>query len=98
MNRRQNGSSRTKGPICGRAFRFSEGESGGLPHGGFGFGGLGHDAELLHQAQGVPVDMPFHHLSANEPRDSYARDGELLSRRRNPTQFASMFTPAGPRR
>ncbi len=69
----------------------------GLPYGGFGFGRkLRNDAELLHKAQSVPVDIAFCHLAATEAGDAYSGDGELLPRWRNPAEIAFMGTPTGP--
>src|SRR6266852_2783486 len=64
--------------------------------GGFGFGELRDDAELLHKAQSVPVDPAFYHLAAREAGDADPGDGELLPRGRNPAEIAFMGTPAGP--
>src|SRR5258707_11175943 len=67
-----------------------------LRSGGFGFGGLRDDAELLHKAQSVPVDPAFRHLAVREAGNGYPGDSELLPRWRNPAQIAFMGTPTGP--
>src|SRR6266704_178113 len=64
--------------------------------GGFGFGELRDDAELLHKAQSIPVDPAFYHLATREAGDADPGDGELLPRGRNPAEIAFMGTPAGP--
>lgn len=45
---------------------------------GFGFSQLGDGAELLRQAQSIPVDPTFCHLSANEADDGYSGYAKLL--------------------
>ncbi len=90
-----------EGPTCGRAFRFIEGKWGRLPCGGgggldFGFGEFRDDAELLHKAQSVPVDVAFRQLAVQEASDGHAGDGELLSGGGNPVEIPFVRTVTGP--
>jgi hypothetical protein len=62
-----------------------------------GFGGeLGDDAELLHEAQSVPVDIAFRQLAVQEASDGHAGDGERLSGRGNAVEIAFVGTVARP--
>jgi hypothetical protein len=72
------------------------GKSGRLVCGGFGFAEFRNDAELLHKAQGVPVDPALRHLAASEASDAYPGDVELFPRWCNPAEIASMGTLTGP--
>src|SRR6266850_1150281 len=63
---------------------------------GFGFDEFRGDAELLHQAQSVPVDIAFGQLAVREAGDGHSGDGELLPRWRNPAEIAFMGTVTGP--
>jgi hypothetical protein len=68
----------------------------GLRLRGFGFGELRDDAELLHKAQRVPVDIGFRYLAVREAANGYSGDGELLPGWRNPAEITFMGTAAGP--
>jgi len=69
----------------------------GLPYGGFGFGRkLRNDAELLHKAQSVPVDIAFRYLAVGEAADSDSGNGEVLPGWGNPAEIPFMGTVAGP--
>jgi len=72
----------------------------GLPccGGRFGLSQFGHDAELQHQAQSIPVDPAFRHLSANEADDAYSGHSELLPRWRDSIEIALMGAAASPAR
>ena len=69
----------------------------GASGGGLGFGGeLRDDAELLHHAQSVPVDVAFRQLAVQEASDGHAGDGELLSGGGNAVEIAFVGTVTGP--
>jgi len=81
-----------EGPTCGRAswlhaLRLNEQLEDALPCGGGGDGlGLrgefGDDAELLHEAESVPVDIAFDHLVVREADGGRAGEcGGRLHRR-----------------
>ena len=56
-------------------------ESRRLPCGGsdgFGSAEFGNDAELLHEAQRIPIDIALEHFAVREAGDAYAGDVELL--------------------
>jgi hypothetical protein len=69
---------------------------GGLPSSGFGFGKFGDDAELLHEAEGVPIDVAFRQLAVRQAGNGDAGDVDLLPGWRNPVEFAFMSTATGP--
>ena len=78
----------------GKLGRLPCGAGGG---GGLGFGGeLGDDAELLHEAQSVPVDIAFRYLAVHESSDGHAGDGELLSGGGHPVEIPFVGTVTGP--
>src|SRR5260370_35385334 len=65
--------------------------------GGLGFGSeLGDDAELLHHAQSVPVDIAFRQSAVHEASDGHAGDGELLSGGGNPVEIPFVGAVTGP--
>src|SRR5260370_21928654 len=75
------------------------GEPGQLPYGGLGFGSGGElrdDAELLREAQSVPVDEAFRYLAVRDASDGHAGDGDLLPRWRNAVEITFMGASAGP--
>jgi hypothetical protein len=84
----------------GRAFWWIRGTTGPLPRGsggeGFGLGGLLDDAELLHEAESVPVDEAFGDLAVGDASDGDTGDGELLVGCGNSVQITFMSTAAGP--
>jgi len=87
--------------VSDRAFRFFLGEPGRLPCGGGRYclgsvGELRDDAELLHEAQSVPVDIAFHDLAVRDTSDGHAGDGDVLPRRRNAVEITFMGASAGP--
>ena len=62
-----------------------------------GFGSkLRDDAELLHKAQSVPVDIAFRQLAVQEASDGDAGDGELLPGWRNPVEIPFVGIVTGP--
>src|SRR5260370_34732257 len=65
--------------------------------GGLGFGSeLGDDAELLHHAQSVPVDVAFRQLAVQEASAGHAGDGERLSGGGDAVEFPFVGTVTGP--
>src|SRR6267154_1087346 len=64
--------------------------------GGFGFGELRDDAELLHEAQSVPVDIAFRHFAVRDAGDGHSGNGERLPGWHNPAEIPFMGTAAGP--
>src|SRR5260370_38204922 len=64
---------------------------------GLGFGSeLGDDAELLHKAQSVPVDIAFRQLAVQEASDGHAGDGELLPGGGHPVEIPFVGTVTRP--
>src|SRR5271169_3084366 len=63
---------------------------------GFGSAELGNDAELLHEAQSVPVDIAFEHFAVRKAGNAYAGDVELLVGGGDAVEFALMGTAARP--
>ena len=64
---------------------------------GLSFGSkLRDDAELLHQAQSVPVDIAFRQLAVQEASGGHAGDGELLPGWRNPVEIPFVGTVTRP--
>src|SRR6266851_3266051 len=59
-------------------------------------GELGNDAELLHHAQSVPVDVAFRQLAVQEASDGHAGDGERLSGGGNPVEIPFVGTVTRP--
>ncbi len=76
------------------------GKWGRLPCGGGGGLGfdseLGDDAELLHEAESVPVDIAFRQLAVQEASDGDAGDGELLSGGGHPVEIPFVGAVTGP--
>jgi hypothetical protein len=64
--------------------------------GGFGFGELRDDAELLHKTQSIPVDPAFRYLAVREAGDGHPGDVDLLPGWCNPAEIPFMGTPTGP--
>src|SRR5580700_11382027 len=72
---------------------------GRLPCGGsdgFGSAEFGNDAELLHEAQSVPVDVAFEHFAVCKAGNAYTGDVELLVCGGNAVEFALMGAAARP--
>ena len=84
------------GETCSRESDLKVVRDLGIRCGGFGFGELRDDAELLHKAQSVPVDPAFYHPAASEAGDAYPGDDELLPRWRDAAEIPFMGTPTGP--
>ena len=62
-----------------------------------GFGSeLRDDAELLHEAQSVPVDIAFRQLAVQEASDGHTGDGELLSGGGNAVEIPFVGPVTGP--
>src|SRR3984957_6299856 len=68
--------------------------------GGHGFGSaeFRDDAELLHEAQSVPVDIAFEHFAVRKAGNAYAGDVELLAGWSHAVEFALMGAAARPAR
>ena len=73
-------------------------ESRKLPSCGDGFGAaeFRNDAELLHEAQRIPIDIALEHFAVREAGDAYAGDVELLVCWGDSVEFAFMGTTARP--
>src|SRR5882762_8689106 len=74
---------------------------GQLPCGGgrYGFGSVGElrdDAELLHKAQGVPVNKAFRYLAVRDASDGHPGDGDVLPGWSNAIDVTFMGAPAEP--
>jgi hypothetical protein len=63
---------------------------------GFGSAEFRDNAELLHEAQSIPVDEAFEHFAVRKAGNAYAGDVELLVCRGDPVEFALMGTAARP--
>src|SRR6266850_2998469 len=91
---------RTEGPLFAVGPSDSSTKPGRLvcdgDGGGFDFGRLRDDAELLHHSQSFPVDPSFHDFAASKTGDGYPGDVDLPPRWRNPAEIPFMGTPAGP--
>jgi len=63
---------------------------------GFGLGEFGDDAELLHHAESIPVDIAFDHFAVGKAGNADTGDGELLAGRSDSVEFALMGAVARP--
>src|SRR5580704_1336089 len=88
-----------KGPdLCSGlpvSFCLSRRLPGGSGH-GFLLAELRNDAELLHEAQSVPVDIAFEHFAVRKAGNAYAGDLELLAGGGHAVEFALMGAAARP--
>jgi hypothetical protein len=63
---------------------------------GLGAAEFRNDAELLHEAQSVPVDIALEHFAVRKAGNAYAGDVELLVSGGDAVEFALMGTAARP--
>src|SRR5260370_33442634 len=64
--------------------------------GGFGSAEFGNDAQLLHEAQSVPVDIALEHFAVRKAGNAYTSDVELLVCWCDPVEFTLMGAAARP--
>jgi len=69
---------------------------GRLSCGGHGLGELRDDAELLHQALSIPVDVAFDNLAVRNASDGDAGNVDLFPGGRNAVELAFVSTAARP--